>query len=211
MIKAVIFDLGNVLLDFDHRISTRRVKEFTDKSEKEIYELFFDSAVTEIFEEGKIQPVDFFCQVKQALNLKMRFEEFIPVWNEIFFFTEKNRAVYDLASDLKRRYTVVLLSNINIMHFEYVKDNFPILDAFHMVITSFAAKSRKPKSQIYKKALEVLNLPAQDVFYTDDRPELIESARQMGIKSFVFSGVEQLNLDLSNNGVSHKSNGYVRK
>ena len=201
MVNGIIFDLGNVLLDFDHRIAVSRIKKFSDKSEKEIYELFFDSKATEIFEEGKILPVDFFSKVRQELGLKIGFEEFVPIWNEIFFFTEKNHAVYDLAGNLKNRYRIVLLSNINILHFEYIKKTFPILDAFHNIITSFEVKSRKPKNQIYEEALRVLNLPAQNVFYTDDRSELIDSARQLGIRGFIFSGVEKLKKDLFDNGV----------
>jgi glucose-1-phosphatase len=201
MIKGIIFDLGNVLLDFDHRIAASRIQKCSDKSEKEIYELFFDSGITELFEEGKITPLDFFHMVKESLGLRMEFDEFVPVWNEIFFFTEKNRAVYDTAASLKGRYNVLLLSNINILHFEYIKKTFRVLDAFHTVITSFQANSRKPKSQIYRQAIEVLGFPAQEIFYTDDRPELIESARQLGISGFVFSGIEKLKRDLFANGI----------
>ena len=69
-IKAIIFDLGNVLLDFDHRLAAERVSKFTDKSAEEILNLFFDSELTGLFEEGKIAPAEFFLKIKEALNLK---------------------------------------------------------------------------------------------------------------------------------------------
>ncbi len=200
-IDAVMFDLGNVLLDFDHRIAAERICGFTDKDRDEIFNLFFDSELTGLFEEGKVSPAEFFAKVKEALTLRLDYAEFVPIWNEIFFFSEKNLSVYNLAASLKDRYRVMLISNINILHFEYVKRTFPILDAFNNIITSFEAGVRKPHPLIFKKALEALGYPAQNVFYTDDRPELIAGARQLGIRSFVFNNPQELRKNLSESGV----------
>lgn len=115
--------------------------------------------------------------------------------------SEKNLRVYHLAHKLKMRYPLALLTNINVLHFEYIKANFPVLDAFRYVITSFEAGSRKPDAQIYHKALNALGLPAENVFYTDDRQELVESASSLGINSFVFTGLPQLIANLKQAGV----------
>ena len=179
-------------------LAANRLSGLTDKSGQEIYELFFDSQLTGLFEEGKITPAQFFSGVKEALNLRISYEEFLPIWNEIFFFSEKNLAVYNLARSLKDRYRMVLLSNINVLHFEYVKKTFPVLDAFHNILTSFEAGFIKPRPEIYRKALAMLDSPPQEVFYTDDRQELIDGARKLGIQGFVFKGVEQLKRDLEN-------------
>lgn len=201
IVDAIIFDLGNVLIDFNHWIAARRIAKFTDKKEAEIFNLFFDSEFTGLFEEGKISPIQFFLKVKELLNLKLVFDEFVPIWNEIFFFTEKNLSVYNLAAKLKNHYKVVLLSNINILHFEYIKRAFPILSAFQ-IITSCELGFRKPQSQIYQKTLEILKVPATSVFYTDDRPELAESAKKLGIQAFVFVSVGQLKKDLLKTGIN---------
>ena len=204
MIRAIIFDLGNVLINFDHRIASQKLSKFTDTPEDKIYDIFFDSELTGLFEEGKISTLQFFSKVKQILNLGIEFDEFLPIWNEIFFFDEKNLSVYNLASSLKNRYRIALLSNINISHFEYIKRTFPILDAFHNIITSFEIGFRKPNPEIYQKTLQAINSPAQDVFYTDDRLELVKAANQLGIRSFVFKGHEQLKTDLINSGINIK-------
>lgn len=201
-VKAIIFDLGNVLIDFNHSIAALRISKFTDKSVKEIFNLFFDSELTGFFEEGKISPPEFFSQVKEKLNLKLNYDEFVPIWDEIFFLTEKNLGVYNLAHKLKNRYKVTLLSNINILHFEYIKKTFPILDAFHNIITSFELGLRKPQSQIYQKTLEILKVSPGETFYTDDRPELVESAGRIGIRGFVFQGIEKLKKDLLDTGIN---------
>jgi len=200
-IKAIIFDLGNVLVDFDHMIAARKISGFTDMAAEDIFNLFFDSPLTAAFEEGRISPLDFFSEVKGKLNLKLDYDRFVLIWNEIFFLSEKNRAVYDLAKLLRGRYKLSVLSNVNFLHLEYIKNKFPIFDVFDNVITSCELGVKKPDPAIYKKALEILGMEAGSTFYTDDRAELIEKAKELGIRSFVFTGAEQLRSDLRAAGV----------
>ena len=207
-IKAIIFDLGNVLIDFDHRIAAKKLSKLTDKTGEEIYNLFFDSPATHDFESGKISPESFFSKVKATLNLNMSYNEFVPVWNEIFFFSEKNLQVFNIASELKKRYRMALLSNINVLHFEYIKETFPVLEAFHNIVVSFEAHSIKPEPEIYGKTLDILGTSAEETFYTDDRKELVESAVALGIKSFQFIGALDLKNDLKSCGINLGELGY---
>lgn len=201
-VKAIIFDLGNVLIDFDHRRAAEKIRPFTDKTAEEVFNLFFDSEVTQLFEQGKISPQGFFLKVKEMLNLKLDYLEFVPIWNGIFFLSEKNRAVYSLAKSLKRHYGLALLSNINILHWEYLKQRFPVFAAFHNVFTSYELGLSKPSALIYKKTLQILQVLPGEVFYTDDRPECVQRAKELGICATVFRDAEQLKKDLVNSGIN---------
>ena len=201
VIKAIVFDLGRVVVDFDHMISARRISAHCVFSAEQIYQLFFDSPATGLFEEGRISPQEFFAGVRETLRLSIGYDEFVPIWNEIFFLSEQNKVVYSLAKSLQERYTVAMLTNVNVLHLEYLKKNFAVFDPFHHIIASCEVHERKPNTLIYQKALDALGAPAQCVFYTDDRPELIESARALGINSFVFKDAQQLRADLLSNGV----------
>lgn len=207
-IEAVIFDLGNVLVDFDHRIAAEKISGHCALSPRKIFELFFDSRLTALFEEGKLPARDFFKRVKKKLKLKMGYAAFLPVWNEIFYLSKKNKGVYRIAACLNKEYRTLLLSNINALHFEYLKENFPVFDVFHEVITSFEAGFRKPHPSIYRKALSILEVKPERVFYTDDRPELVASARKLGIRGFVFRGIERLKKDLLDNGIKMSGQAY---
>lgn len=200
-IKAVIFDLGRVLIDFDYGIAAKKAASSCSRAPKEIFDFFFDSELTTVFEEGRISSVDFFHKVKEEIELNLSYEEFLPIWNEIFFLTDDNRAVYDLIVNLRGTYRLALLSNINELHFYYLKNNFAVFEPFHHVLLSFELKFIKPNPLIYKKTLEILRLTPEEVFYTDDRPELIQAARSLGIRGFVFRGAAQLKKDLSESGV----------
>jgi len=201
-IKSIVFDLGRVVLDFDHRIAAEKISCFTDKPGEEIYNLFFDSRLTRLFEEGKITPREFFLEIKKTLKLKLSYRSFLPIWNEIFYLSEKNIAVHKLANALKVKYRLAILSNINILHLNFIKRNFSVLEAFHHVFPSCAMGAIKPDPKIFRKALEALSACPQDVFYTDDRPELIAGAKKLGIRAFVFKSAKQLKKDLLTCGVS---------
>ncbi len=200
-IKVVLFDLGNVLIDFDFNIAAKRVSYFCEKSPKEIVSLLMGSNLTSLFEENKISPEDFFAQLKAMLGLKISYARFIPIWNEIFFLSAKNRSVYSLANNLRNNYRIAVLSNINILHYDYLKVHFPIFSIFNEVFTSCKMGLIKPDPRIYKKTLEALGVRPEEVFYTDDREELIKSAAELNINSFVFTDFMKLKSDLINLGV----------
>ncbi len=205
-IKAIIFDLGNVLVDLDHINAAKRVAKFSEKSPQEIFNLFFDSELTGLFEEGRISPQEFFLKMKETINLRLEYDEFVPIWNEIFFLSEKNRNVYNLTKSLRSNYKLALLSNINILHFDYIKIFFPVFGAFHYIVTSYETGLRKPHPLIYQKTLEILNVSAENTFYTDDRSELIEKAKNLGIRSFTFQDINKLKEDLLSVGIHWDKN-----
>lgn len=195
-IKVILFDLGNVLVDFDLKPAVERISRFCSKSPDEIFSLFFDSCLTSSFEKGKLSPEEFYKQTKEMLDLKLSYESFVPIWNEIFFFSSKNRSVYHIANLLKKHYRIALLSNTNILHYGHIKNSFPIFNVFEKLFLSFEIGAAKPDKIIYSKVIEVLGVLPENIFYTDDRSELVDSASRLGIKSFVFTSTEQLIKDL---------------
>ncbi|MCX7926627.1 MAG: HAD family phosphatase [Candidatus Omnitrophica bacterium] len=201
-IKVVVFDLGRVLIDFDHNLSASAFAKITKKPAHQIYNLFFDSPLVASFEEGKISPYDFFVQVKQLLKTEdLSYEQFCLLWNDIFYLSEENKQVYQLAKKIKQHYKIALLSNVNILHWQYLIQKFAIFDVFDYIFTSFSYGYIKPHPKIYEIMLNHLAVEPGEVFYVDDRPELIAQARKQGINGFVYYGIEQLYKDLACCGI----------
>ena len=201
-IKILLFDLGRVLVDFDHFRSAERIAVFCSKTPRQIYDLFFESSATIAFEAGKIAPEDFYLQVKQMLDLKLSYASFEPIWNDIFFLSAKNRSVFGLVNNLRVNYKTAMLSNINILHYEYLKKNFPVFGVFDKIFLSFQLGLIKPDKEIYNLVIRDLGANPQEIFYIDDRPELVESAKSLGIQGCVFSNFGQLISDLRDSGVT---------
>lgn len=198
----MLFDLGRVLIDFDHGISAGKIAALTRRPVGDIYDFFFASALVQDFEAGKIAPEYFFFRVRDALDLEIGFGEFAEIWNDIFFIRPHNRRVYELARRLRRTHIVALLSNVNLLHFQYLRRRFPVFDVFDYIFASYEMGCVKPDPRIYALALEALGCAPQEVFYTDDRPELIAAASGLGIRSFVYSGIARLEADLASCGIA---------
>ena len=209
-IKILLFDLGRVLVDFDHLRSAQRIAAFCSKTPRQIYDLFFESGATIAFEAGKITPEDFYLQVKQMLDLKLSYDSFEPIWNDIFFLSAKNRSVFGLVNNLRVNYKIALLSNINILHYEYLKKNFPVFGAFDRIFLSFQMGLVKPDKKIYNRVIRDLGVSPQEIFYTDDRPELMESAKSLGIRGCVFTNFGQLISDLEDSGITFLPQEKIR-
>lgn len=202
MIKAIIFDLGRVVVDFDHRIAAEKISRLCGYSEKEIYEMFFDSFLTKRFEKGQISTKEFFTSVKNKLKCKISYKEFLTIWNKIFYLTDNNLKVHEIIKKLKSRYRIFLLSNVNKEHFEYLKTMLNgVLDNFDGLILSYKVKSRKPERKIYDAARKLANAEFSNLVYTDDREDLIEAAAKLGIKSIHYQNPELLKKDFSSLGI----------
>lgn len=199
--KAFLFDLGNVLVSFDHRIAVKRIANFSRKSPEEIYQLFFDSEFTCLYEEGNITSMEFFLKIKSLLGLDINYENFIPIWNEIFFLTNDNLQVHRLTLELKDKYKIFLISNINELHFNYIKQSFKVLDGFEKLFLSYEVRSRKPDPEIYKIAIEHSCALPQQIVYIDDREDLVKTGQGMGLNCFLFKGARELRKELELLGV----------
>jgi len=200
-IKAIIFDLGNVLVGFDHRIAVKKILRHTSKSTREIYDLFFDSPFTREFEKGGISCREFFVKVKDMLGLKIGYEEFLPIWNEIFFAKPEMEG---FVASLNSGRRLVLLSNVNQLHYEYLTAAFPY--AFSLfspdkIIPSFRAGFIKPDKEIYDLAVSASGVCREELVYVDDRQDLIEAASGYGIPSIQFKGINQLKQEFINLGI----------
>lgn len=200
-IKVILFDLGNVLIDVDYAIAAKRIAYFCGKEPEEIIQTLSKSDITNGFEQGSFTPEAFFSSVKGLLGLNISYKRFVPIWNEVFFLSVKNRCVHSLAYSLKSKYRIALLSNINMLHFEYINKHFPLFGIFDRIFLSYKMGMVKPDPNIYYQTLKELSVEPREVFYTDDREELIKSSRSVGIRGFRFTGYNQLKSDLMNEGV----------
>ena len=124
MIKLFVFDLGNVILPFEHRqIATKlhaKSIDFERYSARDIFDVMFDfeKGLVNPYEEGLMSSDEFFSELKHAFRLDMDMDVFKDIWNPIF--SESSR-VNDAIVYLKERgYPLFLLSNTNELHFSYI-------------------------------------------------------------------------------------------
>lgn len=187
--SAIIFDLGNTIIKFDHTIAVRRLADKFTIDPVKAYNLFFDSDLTQIFEKGKISPEEFCNRASDRLGINLMPRDFFDIWNNIFWEDKDSCA---LVRELKGRYKLFLLSNVNKSHFEYIREKFDIISLFDELILSFMVGVMKPDRAIYEDAIRRAGGDSTKLLYIDDREELVEGAKRVGIDSIRYEGADKL-------------------
>ncbi len=196
--KAVIFDLGKVLIHFDFKRGYQALEGICPYSTPEIRQRIGSSGLVERFETGLVEPRDFVAQLSRILDLNVDYDGFCAIWNSIFTDPLIPEAMLE---GLAARYRLLLLSNTNAIHFEGIRRNYPLLRYFHALILSYEVKAMKPQAAIFERAVELAGCQPQECFYTDDIAAYVEAARRLGIDAVEFHSAAQIQRELAARGI----------
>ncbi|MHC4871672.1 MAG: HAD family hydrolase [Planctomycetota bacterium] len=188
-IKAVIFDLGKVLVDFDWNIAVQRISPHTSLNEDEIIPRVTETDFVKLYEEGVIDCDDFALEIIQLLNADISIEEFVSFWSDIFI---RRPEMENLFSRVKEKYPVAILSDTSPMHWNYISRNVPAIAHPDALILSYEVGTHKPDQKIYQQALNELNITAENAFFTDDLEVNIAGAKKAGIQAQQFTTPEKM-------------------
>ncbi len=197
MIKAFIFDIGNVLLHFDFHIALRRIEPLCEMP-------FIPSVlepIKELYEDGQMSRQEFQDQVKRAIGFRGTNEQLVSAWEDIF---EENLVMTDLVRQLHEHYPLYLLSNTSDLHIEYVFREYPIFRVFSDAVYSYIVGCSKPSTRIYKIAAEQFSVDPSETVFIDDLGVNVEGARAAGFHAvqYDFTRHEKLIEELKRLGVS---------
>lgn len=194
MIRAVIFDLGRVIVPFDFNRGYARIAALTGTPAADVSGLIRPTGLVERLESGIIDPHAFVQQLSAVLNLHCTYDEFCDIWSSIFL--PETLVSEELLRGIAARYRLVLLSNTNAIHFEMIRRNYPLLRHFHALVLSYQAGAMKPSPLIYQKAVEAAGCLAEECFFTDDIAEYVEGARHYGMDAVQFQSAAQIEAEL---------------
>ena len=197
-IKAVIFDLGNVLVNYDVKKAARRFSEAGGISQLRIWAHFFLSKFEQAYTRGEISTMEFYREASRVFKKPVSYKTFKHYWNDIFW---ENPGMDKLLSRIKKHYPLYLISNTNSMHFTYIKKNFKLLRHFDRKFPSHEVRARKPDLKIYRRVLKKVRLKPQETVFIDDMKSFIQGARKAGMHAIRFRTRPQLIKDLRQLGI----------
>ena len=198
-IDVILFDLGNVILPFNHHQIAEKLFRFTQKKEfqdpQKIFSYLFEyrDGIINDFDVGKISPPEFFQSVKTTLDLSISFDEFIPLWNNIFV---EDREVSQIILSLKDKWRLGLLSNTDPLHFNHILSEFPIIQMFDKWILSYEVGFKKPAIEIFQKAIQWASVEPKKILFIDDIKKYVEVAISLGMHGIHFISSDQLKGEL---------------
>ncbi len=196
-IKNIVFDLGGVILNIDYNKPAEAFKELGVNDFSTLYSKAAQNDVFNKLETGKISQQAFFDEIRNITNLDLSNEKIEHAWNTIILDFPVERI--KLLGSLKNNYRTFLLSNTNIIHYHYYNDLFnkqygynKLGDIFEKAYYSHEVGLRKPGKEIYEYVLEDSKLNPKETLFLDDSVPNIESAGELGIKTFLITEEETI-------------------
>jgi len=178
MIKAVVFDLGKVLLDFDYGIAARKIAERASMPANEIQRLIDGSPLLLRYESAQMNAREFYDEVRAHTKFRGSFEDFAATFADIFF--EIPPMVRLHAALRERGIPTFILSNTNDIAIGHIRRNFPFFANFSGYVFSYEHAVLKPEAGIYEVAERLAGGRAEELVFIDDRLENVEGAARLG-------------------------------
>ncbi|MBK6859331.1 MAG: HAD family phosphatase [Saprospiraceae bacterium] len=193
MLKNIIFDFGNVLVNLDEQATMEALMAVLDPEKMAD---FFEMALFP-FEKGQISEEAFFNRLQRRSKQILEGEYYYSAWNQMILDFPENRI--QMLRKLRSKYRLLLMSNINITHLRYIKrmlqlhDQSPEFETlFDKVYLSFECGMRKPELEFFQFILQQEHLIADECLFIDDRQENIDAAIQLGIHTHLHNPADEI-------------------
>lgn len=188
--SAILFDLGRVIVHFDMSGCEATLASKASVDPDELLRILWDTGSARSYERGEISSGQFHDFVKAEAGLDMGFDEFMKCWTEVFDPVPILPGHF--LPTLSTRFPMILVSNTNEAHANYIRDNYDVFAHFRNLVLSYEVGSLKPDRRIFDRAIEVSGFPPEELLFIDDREENILAARELGIEAHHFQGVDPL-------------------
>jgi putative hydrolase of the HAD superfamily len=199
-ITTLFLDIGGVLLTngWDHTMRRKAAETFGLDYEEmnERHHLTFDT-----YEEGKLSLYEYLKRVIFYRERPFSLEEFREF---MFSQSQPYPQMIDLVCNLKQRYRlkIAAVSNEGRELTVYRIQEFDLGSFVDFFVSSCFVHFRKPDHDMYHIALDIAQVPPEQVVYIEDRPMFVEIANELGIHGIVHRGYDSTRAALEGFGLS---------
>jgi putative hydrolase of the HAD superfamily len=202
VLRAVLFDLGNVVTFFDHDRACRALATLgrDGLGADDVRERVFASGLELDFDCGRIDTAAFVARLKDVCGISAPDEDVARAWADIF---TPNEPVWQLVPRLRRAgLTLVLASNTNALHFDWLRRHYAApLSSMHAFALSYELGVVKPDAAFFEAGLRIASATPAETLFVDDKPAYVEAARALGLSAEVYTPAVDLSAIVEDLGV----------
>lgn len=190
MIKNIVLDVGGVIFDD----SKQNIQKLLNKNCDNIYKIAYGSGFKKCLL-GEIS-------VQEHINSLKDEKDF----NDINYILKKENLIksypliknnFEYIKDLRKRgYKLFLLTNITEDSYNYINELININEKFDGGIYSYQEHLIKPDYDIYNLLINRFNLNKDETIFFDDKEKNVKAANEVGIKSYVFTSINDIESNL---------------
>jgi putative hydrolase of the HAD superfamily len=190
VIRAIVFDFGNVVGFFDHYKTLAKLAPYTDWPAKRIYEEIYASDFEDDLESGRITVDAFIDAFIRRIELRCDAAFLKTACADIF---TPNPEVCELIPQLRDRFRIVLGSNTNLIHATQFRRQFAdVLGHMHGHVLSYEIGVRKPLAGFFEHCAKVAECAPSECVFIDDLPVNIAGAKSIGMHGIVYRPGQEL-------------------
>ena len=194
MIKAIIFDFGDVFINLDKEGTIRKLKEMNVENLPESI-----SAKNKEYEQGFVTS-DEISEHYRTHFPQLGKEDFLDSWNSMLLEFPEYRLKFIQKLSEEKDYKLILLSNTNDAHIDHIKKNVPFFEDFKNCFDAFYLSQelgmRKPNSDIFEFVLNEHDLKAENCLFIDDTKENTDRASKLGFHTWNIEPTREDVIDL---------------
>jgi putative hydrolase of the HAD superfamily len=196
-VKAVLLDLGNVLVFHDNARLFARLGARAGLTGPEVGQRLTGAGWTAA-NRGLLDAEGIRQDVCRALGVDLPMAEFAPLWSSHFTL---HAAVLPRVESLVGRVKLGLVSNTNALHVAYVRPLLPLLQRFDSVVMSCEVGHVKPEADIFRLALEGVGCAPGEAAFFDDLQEFVDAADALGLRGRLFTTADAFDAQLKGLGL----------
>ena len=194
MIKTIIFDFGDIFVNLDKPATLREMQKLNiQEFSEEFHQL------NQEYEKGLISSSGFF-KAYQTRFENIQEDQFKDSWNAILVDFPEYRYKFLKKLSEEKDYKLILLSNTNEIHIDWIKENVPFFEDFKACFEAFYLSHeinfRKPDAGIYEFVLKENNLQPEECLFIDDTKENTDAAAMLGIHTWNLEPTREDVIDL---------------
>ena len=194
-IQAILFDFGNVLVEWNPRFVYRRYFPGDEKAMENFFHEVNFMDWNALQDKGR----SFAEGVADLSHQFPHYSDLIQAYHDNWkdSIGDPLEGTVEILKRLKKTgYPLYGLSNWSAETFPYARQKFDFFNLFDDIIISGEVLSIKPEPEFFDIALRRIGRPASECLFIDDSRANIEQARRMGFATIHFMSAEQLDKEL---------------
>jgi len=200
-IRAIIFDIGRVLVRVDIRQAQLGLSQGLSLTADELWSAIEKDPHWRDWQEGHVSARDWHLHLCKRLGMSLDFGQFTRVWNSALDPTPMHSD--RLFGRLSKSYRLGVLSNTDPLHVAHLEATYSFFRYFPQPVRIYSCSVgvSKPNPLIFREALRACKVRAEQAVYIDDIPAFADAARALGCTGIHFRSPEQLYQELEALGI----------